>query len=146
MLRYYDLLSAKTFEEIRKMKEELQSGQFHPMEAKKQLAAEIVDRYHGIGSGMEERRRFEELFSKKTLTADLPQVKIELDPQGSFQIVNFLVAQNIVKSKSEARRLIQQKAVKLNNEVVSEESVQLESGKEHILRAGKLHLIKLQTS
>lgn len=143
MLRYYELLSMLSSDEISDLKENLKSGLLHPMEAKKRLAVELVDRYQGLGRGMEERTRFEELFSKKSLTTDLPVLKIQLDSQGRVNLVSLMAEQGFAKSKTDARRLLQQRAVKLNGNVLCEEWIEPKPGEELVLRAGKLHTVKL---
>lgn len=146
MLRYYDLLSSLAVSQIEQMKADLLSGALHPMKAKKQLAEEIVTRFHGPGSGAEELQRFEELFSKKSLITDLPLVEVQLDPTGRINLVGFMTDQSFVKSKSDARRLLQQKAVKIDGEVVQEEWFQAQPGSEYVLRAGKLKMVKLRVA
>ena len=49
MLRYYELVSAMTFDGLQKIKADIKSGALHPMEAKKRLAAEMVGRFCGPG-------------------------------------------------------------------------------------------------
>ena len=113
------------------------------MEAKKRLVEEIVRQYHGQGTGTEERRRFEELFSKKATPDDLPSLKVALDSEGKINLVSLIVEQSFAKSRSEARRLIQQKAVKLDGNTIGEDSIAASPGSEPVLRVGKLHLVKL---
>ncbi|MEO7165214.1 MAG: tyrosine--tRNA ligase [Bdellovibrionia bacterium] len=146
MLRYYDLLSNLTVSQIEQMKADLQAGTLHPMKVKKQLAEEIVTRFHGPGSGAEELQRFEELFSKKSLTTDLPLVEAQVDSEGRLNLIGFMTEQGFVKSKSDARRLLQQKAVKVDGEVVQEEWFQAQPGVEYVLRAGKLKMVKLRVA
>jgi tyrosyl-tRNA synthetase len=146
MLRYYDLLSGHTSAEIEQLKADLSTGALHPMKAKKDLASEIVTRFHGAGSGQEELNRFEELFSKKSLMMDLPVVDVKTDPAGRLNLISLMVEQEFVKSKSDARRLLQQRAVKIDGEVVQEEWFQAQPGVEYVLRAGKLKMIKLRVA
>jgi tyrosyl-tRNA synthetase len=143
MHRYYELLSTLSTDEVEGVKTRIQDGSLHPMLAKKQLAEEIVNRYHGPGKGAEELKRFEDLFSKKTLTSDLPVLNVSLTSEGQLNLVQLMVEQGFAKSKSDARRLLQQKAVKLDGEAVSEENVSLKVGAEHVLKSGKLHMVRL---
>lgn len=146
MLRYYDLLSVLNSDQVDQVKKDLQSGALHPMIAKKQLAVEIVDRYHGPGSGALERQRFEDLFSggkSKVAATDLQLVKTTLDDQGRIHLMSVLIENGFVKSKSDARRLLSQKAVKLDGNVVTEEWVPAQAGVEYVLRAGKLNTVRL---
>lgn len=143
MLRYYELVSFMSVDALAKLRVDLQSGAAHPMEAKKKLAEEIVDRYHGAGAGAEERRRFEELFSKKSGNAEMATVVPTLDADGKLNLVSLLVERGFVKSRSDARRLLAQNAVKLDGIAVKDEVIALERGREYILKSGKIHHIKL---
>jgi tyrosyl-tRNA synthetase len=149
MVRYYDLLSALTVDGILQLKENLTTGKLHPMEAKKRLAEEIVDRYHGSGVGSQERKRFEELFSKRSIQTDeLPVVQVQPDENDRINLIQVILGQNFAKSKSEVRRLLEQRAIKINGEVITEEWFSLKSGlglsQDYTLKVGKLHWIKLR--
>lgn len=149
MLRYYELLSFKTVDEIHQLKESLASGGIHPMQAKKELAEELVERYHGPGSGRGERIRFEELFSKKSVDSEIAErvaLNIQTDDQGRVSLLSLLTDQKFAKSRSDARRLLQQRAVKIDGEVIVEEWFTPERGKELVLRSGKLNLLKFKAN
>ena len=66
MMRYYELISDCSAQQLIELKKNLAQQTLHPMEAKKRLAVEIVNRYHGAPLGDEERTRFENLFSSHT--------------------------------------------------------------------------------
>ncbi len=143
MLKYYDLLSSKPTFLIEKIKNGLADGSLHPMMAKKELAEELVDRYHGLGVGAKEKKLFEELFSKKSLTTQLPVVEFACDEQSRLNLVSLLVEKGFVRSRSEARRLLQQRAVRVDGEVVTDEWFLCKKGQTYVLRAGKLTLLKI---
>lgn len=112
MARYYELLLAEAV-----------PAEMHPMEAKKQLAARIVERYHGAEAASRARADFELRFSKRDLdSAELPEVKLAgIQPD----IVSLVVAAyqqgfNITKSRGDARRLVEQGSVQLKGEKVSD--------------------------
>ena len=104
-----------------------------------------MNQYHGSQSGAEERRRFEDLFSKKTIVSDLPQVEAQRDAEGKVNLISLIVDQGFAKSRSEARRLLQQKAVKVDGKSIEVESISTQKGQEFVLRVGKLHMIKVLT-
>lgn len=113
----------------------------HPMEAKKQLAAAIVARFHGSPAGDAARQNFETTFSKKNLSdADIPDVKVTENP---IWIGKLLQEIGAVKSGSDARRLIQQGAVRINDQKIDDPkvSIQIENG--DIIKAGKKCFAKL---
>jgi tyrosyl-tRNA synthetase len=141
MLRWYELVSQLSTDAVNELKGKLENGQLHPMLAKKQLAAEIVDHYHGPGQGAEELKRFEDLFSKKSMTTDLPVIQPTLDEQGRVNLLSLIVEQGFTKSRGDARRLLQQKAVRVDGAVYEGEWLTLE--KEVVLKVGKIHIVKL---
>jgi tyrosyl-tRNA synthetase len=110
------------------------------MEAKKSLAAEITGYYHGEASGKEEREKFEARFSKKQIPDDIQTIS---KSAGSINLLDLFVELELIKSKSEGRRLIQQNAVKVNFENHSSEALELASGTEVILKIGKLRMLKI---
>ena len=140
MKKYYLLLCRKPAQKVEAIIAGLTSGTIHPMEAKKNLAAEITGYYHGEASGKEERDKFEARFSKKQIPDDIQTIS---KAAGAINLLDLFVELELIKSKSEGRRLIQQNAVKVNFENHSAEVLNLESGSEVILKIGKLRMLKI---
>ena len=142
MFRYYEIITEIPLEEIEKMKMDITNGVLHPMEAKKNLGKELVTIYHGAEEGIKAKEWFENVFSKKNLDVDLPEVEIAGKEEGIIELlVNTLKFAN---TTSEARRLIEQGGFKINDEAIKDvkSSVKLESGM--IIRAGKKKIIKVK--
>ncbi len=135
MFRYYTLLSDMSLKYIEKMKQDIETGDFHPMTAKKNLAKEIVSRYHGTKAGVEAEEEFVRVFSNKNVPTDIQEYKI----QGCF--LDIILALNFASSKSEARRLAEQGGIHFENEKVYD----LTTAPEHegILKVGKRKFAKL---
>lgn len=140
MKKYYLLLCRRPAAEIETLILGLNNGSVHPMEAKKSLAAEITGYYHGEASGKEEREKFEARFSKKQIPDDIQTLN---RPAGAINLLDLFVELQLIKSKSEGRRLIQQNAVKANFENHTTDTLNLEQGQEVILKIGKLRMLKL---
>lgn len=140
MKKYYLLLSRRPALEVEKTVADLTAGTLHPMEAKKALASEITGYYHGETAGKEEREKFEARFSKKQIPDDIQTIQ---KSPGAINLLDLFVELELIKSKSEGRRLIQQNAVKVNFENHSAEVLNLEAGKEVILKIGKLRMLKI---
>ena len=140
MKKYYLLLCRRPAQEVEAIITGLTNGSLHPMEAKKNLAAEITGYYHGESSGKEEREKFEARFSKKQIPDDIQTIS---KSAGAINLLDLFVELELIKSKSEGRRLIQQNAVKVNFENHSAELLNLESGSEVILKIGKLRMLKI---
>ncbi len=140
MKKYYLLLSRKPSLEVDGIIAGITNGSLHPMEAKKSLAAEITGYYHGADSGKEEREKFEARFSKKQIPDDIQTIS---KASGTINLLDLFVELQLIKSKSEGRRLIQQNAVKANFENHTTDTLNLEKGQEVILKIGKLRMLKL---
>lgn len=135
MFRYYELLSDMSLQDIEKMKKDIETGDFHPMTAKKNLAKEIVARYHGTKAGAEAEEEFVRVFSNKNIPKDIEEYKI----QGTF--LDIILALNFASSKSEARRLAEQGGIHFENEKIYDLTTVPDH--EGILKVGKRKFAKL---
>lgn len=140
MKKYYLLLCRRPAAEVNNLIKGIEDGTLHPMTAKKDLAQEITSYYHGLDVAREEREKFEARFSKKQIPDDIMTIE---KGAGALNLLDLFVELNLVKSKSEGRRLIQQNAVKVNFENHSTEVLELNSGSEVILKIGKLRMLKI---
>lgn len=114
----------------------------HPMEAKKELARAIVTRFHGKNAAEEAQKDFELKFSKHDLDhANLPTKKVSKNP---IWIVQLLQETGAVASSSEGRRAIEQGAVRLNGERVSDVQAQIQITSNAILQCGKKFFVRLE--
>jgi tyrosyl-tRNA synthetase len=138
MWRYYELLSSKSLKEIAELKASVEDGSFHPKRAKELLAEEIVERFHGEGEGAKAKEEFDKIFKKKDIPTDIDEYSFDSE----VWICQAMCDAKIVPSTSQARRDIKQGAVKLNQEKVTDEKLQLTSG-EYILQKGKKSFAKI---
>jgi tyrosyl-tRNA synthetase len=133
MARYYPLLLGKP----------LDPGA-HPLEAKKHLAASIVETYHSRDAAQKTLEEWNARFSEKRLSdADLPIV-----PAGSNEIASIVVSSyasgfGLTKSRADARRLIEQGSIQLDGEKLRDPKavIQLQPGQ--ILRLDKTHAVRI---
>lgn len=138
MFRYYLLLSNLSELEINKMKTDINNGTIHPMEAKKQLASEIVDRYHGVGVGLDARKEFENVFSKK----DIPEDMVEYKCSTNITLLTIMKDLNFSSSNGDAKRLLNQGAVSIDGDKIKSIDYSFELG-ECILKVGKRKFAKI---
>ncbi len=138
MWRYYELLSTKSLEEIKQLQEGVQNGTIHPKSVKDDLAIEIVDRYHGTGAGIVAQEEFKKIFAQKEIPTDIATFEVEKDSW----ICQVLVDIGLESSTSQARRDILAGAVKLNQEKITDEKMNLTQG-EYILQKGKKSFAKV---
>ena len=140
MWRYYELLSTKTLEEIEVIKKGVNDGSIHPKHTKEQLAFEIVERYHGSSAAKEAQEEFNRVHGQNEIPSDIETFIINESP---LWIAKALVDCGLESSTSQARRDIKQGAVKLDQEKVEDEQLQLSVG-EYILQVCKRKFAKLK--
>lgn len=141
MWNYYELATDVPMDEVEKMKVGVENGTIHPMDVKKKLGSEVVALYHGKEEGKKAREWFETVFSKRSIDVDLPEVKIDLD---EIPLIELLVDKlDFFKGTSEARRLIQQGGLKINEDTISDVKaiIKIEDGM--VVRAGKKKMVKV---
>lgn len=139
MWRYYELLSAKSLQEIKQMKEDVQKGTLHPKAAKEALALELTERFYNADAAQEAKEAFDNVFKANLLPEDIQEVAVE----NNIWICKALVDAGIEPSTSQARRDIKQGAVRINQEKVSDEQLVLSSG-EYVLQVGKRKFAKVK--
>jgi tyrosyl-tRNA synthetase len=138
MWRYFELLSSKSLKEIKELKDGVENGTIHPKVIKDSLAIEIVDRFHGTGEGIKAQEEFKKVFAKKDIPTDMPEFKLE---DGTW-ICQALVDTKLVNSTSQARRDVKAGAVKINQEKIDDDKLNLSKG-EYILQKGKKSFAKI---
>ncbi len=139
MWRYYELLSTKSLEEIKKLKSDVDSRAYHPKKAKEDLALEITARYHSEQEAKKAQEEFANVHAKGNLPSDIKTHECE---SGTW-IAKALVDAGLESSTSQARRDIKQGAVKVDGEKVSDEQLKFEAG-EFVVQVGKRKFIKLK--
>lgn len=141
MLKYYELLSHISIEELNELKKGIKEGKINPRDAKEALAIEIVTRYHNKELAEKAKDRFIKLFRQKDIPDDILSVEIKDEGEGVW-IPKIMKEYGLVKSTSEAIRLIKQGAVRLNNEQISDSQTKIKKG-EYILKVGKRRFIRV---
>ena len=147
MWRYFDLLSFKTSEEIKEIKKKTERG-LNPMEAKKMLSSEIVKRFHGEEKAMRAEKEFTNRFSKGKDPAEIKLIKLSMQAS-SISIIDLLSSEELgdkrlCKSKSEAKRMLSQGAVKIDGNKVTDETFLVQNPSEHTYQVGKLKYLKIK--
>ncbi len=143
MIRYYELLTDITSKNLDNLKSDLASGKKHPRDAKVELAKFIVGRFHGKAAADNAEREFSEIFVNKGLPDQMPEFLRESEKD--LWVCHLLQQSELVKSTSEARRLIKGGAVQINGNKIEDEALKmnLKSGQEFVLKAGKKKFAKV---
>ncbi|MBY6204682.1 tyrosine--tRNA ligase [Halomonas denitrificans] len=136
MWRYFELLSFRPTGEIDALKTGIDEGR-NPRDVKFELAIEIVDRFHGAGTGEAARDAFLARFRDSQLPDDLPETELAAGDDGELGIAAALTAAGLTGSNSEAFRMIQQGAVRIDGEKVSDRGLMLPEGFTGLLQVGK---------
>jgi tyrosyl-tRNA synthetase len=135
MWRYLELLSFESLQTIRTWREEVEAGR-NPRDIKVKLAQEIVARFHSQKDAEAALADFEARFRHGALPDEIPE-KIIQSPDSEIALVQLLKQTGLTASTSEALRMIEQGAVKLDGEKVENKSTQIKRGETVIIQVGK---------
>jgi len=138
MSSFFRLATRWSPEVVAQAEADLANGRLHPMEAKKRLAWEIVDCYHGSQAADAAERHFETVHQQREMPEDMPQFAIT-EPTA---IPDLLVATGMCKSKSEGRRLVQQRGVSIDGVLVESIDHVVQPG-DAVLQVGKRRFVHL---
>ncbi|MBD8068818.1 tyrosine--tRNA ligase [Bacillus sp. PS06] len=142
MIKYFELVTDFAPEQIQTMKKQLETGELHPRDAKMLLGKTIVRMYHGNDAAEQAEHHFISVFQKRVMPVDIPEM--EWKGNKEISIVELLVDLNMLSSKSEARRMISNKGVRVNGEQVETPDLQLTITDGLIIQVGKRKFIKLK--
>ena len=134
MWRYFSLLSFKSSEEISNLKEEIKEGA-NPRDIKFLLAEEIVERFNN-GLGSKSKENFINRFQKGNISQELDEINFEIS-ENSELLTRVLKELALLKSTSDAIRMIKQGAIKVNDERVSDPKFLLKKGSSNLVLVGK---------
>ncbi|MFN2269511.1 MAG: tyrosine--tRNA ligase [Anaerolineae bacterium] len=140
MRNWFELVTRWTPEQIDGLLNAVERGELHPMEAKKKLAREIVSIFDGDEAADGAAAHFERVHQERKLPQDMPTLTLD----GPTNVVDIIHAAGFAPSKSQARRLVQQGAVKLEEERVDSIEMEIEAKTgEKILQVGKRRFVRL---
>lgn len=139
MLRYFELVTAVSLEELRAIEAGLKNGGLHPRDVKMRLAREIVTQYHGPEAASVAEEEFKRMFQQKDLPDEVPDFLItdEMLEDGVIWLPKLIVLAKMAGSTSEARRLIQQGGVKVNGEKIDDPNHSMPPVSNTIIQVGK---------
>jgi len=136
MVRYYELLTKATPEEIAAVK----SGGTHPMEAKKRLARAIVTEYHGAPAADRAEQYFESKHQRREIPASTQVYRIAED----LWICELMKQLQFTPSTSEARRLVSQGAVRVDGRTITDVNFRFVPGEHKVLEVGKRRVARIE--
>jgi len=146
MVKYFELATDISLEELEALKRGLEDGSIHPRDAKMRLARTFVRMYHGEAAAEAAERHFVTVFQQRALpedikTADLSRGELE---DGAIRIVKLLTSLGMQQSGSEARRSVQQGAVRLNERRIGDPNELVYPQDGDIVQVGKRNIRKIR--
>jgi tyrosyl-tRNA synthetase len=135
MWRYLELLSFRNLKEIAGWRAEVAAGR-NPRDIKVLLAQEIVERFHTRLAAEAALAEFNARFRQGVLPEDMPEVDVST-PGGSIAVPQLLKQAGLVEGTSEAMRMIQQGAVKLDGERINDKTAMVKAGTVVVAQVGK---------
>ena len=135
MWRYYEVLSFRKLDDIESLKSQVAAGS-NPRDAKFELAMELVERFHDSKAAEAAKAEFVSRFQKGAMPDTIEDVSVP-SQGGSLGIAHLLKEAGLVSSTSEAFRMINQGAVKINGERIEDKSLQISAGSTSVYQVGK---------
>ncbi|MSR16829.1 MAG: tyrosine--tRNA ligase [Methylococcaceae bacterium] len=135
MWRYFELLSFRPMVEIAKWNEECQNGA-NPRDYKFKLAQELVTRFHDEAASVKALENFEARFQRGAIPDEMPEIELQIE-SGHLAIANLLKDAELTSSTSEAIRMINAGAVKIDGEKVENPKLEIAAGSQHVYQVGK---------
>jgi tyrosyl-tRNA synthetase len=147
MWRYFELLSARSLDEIGLLQKQVKKGK-NPRDIKFLLAEEIVERFHGKQSSDDAKASFLRQFQQGQMPEEIKSVSInysevESEP-GIVNMAKVLYLANLVTSVSEGHRAIKAGSVRLEGEKIERSQLQMDANSRHILSFGKHRFAKVE--
>ncbi|HQM37185.1 MAG TPA: tyrosine--tRNA ligase [Candidatus Marinimicrobia bacterium] len=141
ILKYFTLVTDYSLAQLQEVKRRLNDGQTNPMVLKKELARTIIKMYHSESAARQAEQNFEQIFSKKEIPDDIEEIII---PSSDLPkpLVKLLTECGAVSSNGEARRLIQQGGVRINDEKINDINYAIQNKGEYITKVGKRRFFK----
>ena len=135
MWRYLELLSFRSMDEVDDWRKEVADG-LNPRDVKVRLAEELVERFHDRAAAQKANENFVARFRKGAMPDDIPEKEVA-SSQGQMPIPNLLKEAGLVKSTSEAQRMIKQGAVRIDGERIEDTGLVCQAGTVHVYQVGK---------
>ena len=139
ILSWYTLAVDVDQSQLNEIEEKLNDRSTNPMDIKRKLARKIVALYYDKEKAMEAENNFNNITVSKGIPEDIQEYKLEEETL----LVNIIHDSGLLPSKSEARRMIKQSAVRIDGDIISDINLELSSGDTRILKVGKRRFLKI---
>ena len=139
ILSWYTLAVDVDQSQLNEIEEKLNDRSTNPMDIKRKLARKIVALYYDKEKAMEAENNFNNITVSKGIPEDIQEYKLEEETL----LVNIIHDSGLLPSKSEARRMIKQSAVRIDGDIISDINLELSLGDTRILKVGKRRFLKI---
>ncbi len=140
ILRYFELVTDVDMAELKSLTEQLQDPAVNPRDIKRYLARTIVRMYHGPEAAQKAEEHFDQVFIKKDVPDDIPEIQVS---ESTMRIDDLVMFAQMAKSKGEARRLIQGGGVSIDGEKITDPFQKVDIKKGQVLKVGKRRFARL---
>lgn len=140
---YMESCTRMPMEEVERFRKRLEDGSFHPMDAKKRLAWEIVKMYHSEAAADQARLDFERQFQERGMPSEIPVVPVEkaasdkANEAGEVGILDLLINIGLAPNRKQAQRLAEQGGVRINDERITDREHRVKPVDGMIIKAGR---------
>ncbi len=141
---YFTLATDVSGEELKLIKTQLDSGEVNPMILKKRLAWKLVEIHHDSDSADMAQKNFEKQFSRGETPDEIPDLLIHFDENNEAWLPKVIKDSGVVKSNSQAIRLIEQGGIKINDETVNDRDYKITGGAGIIIKIGKKNYFRIK--
>jgi tyrosyl-tRNA synthetase len=148
MVKYYELATDMSNDELTALAEGLKDGSIHPRDAKMKLGYTFVRMYHGVEAADEAENRFKTVFQQNALPDEIEEKVVAAASleNGQIRLIKLLVDLELQASNGEARRSIQQGAVKINQVKVDDVNADITLTDGDIIQVGKRKFARVTLS
>lgn len=141
IISYFTLLTDLPMDELEQIKRQLADGKMNPRDIKMRLAREIVKMYHSVEDATRAENNFSRVFQRHEVPTEIPEHKVSIL---SANLIDVLLEVGFAESRGEARRLIEQGGVKVDEQVVKDIGAAISVGKDGtLLQKGKRSFVKI---
>ncbi|MFS0638024.1 tyrosine--tRNA ligase [Mesobacillus foraminis] len=142
MIKYFELITDFTPDQLKTIKDDLETGVLHPRDAKMLLGKTIVRIYHGTEAAEKAEQHFITVFQQGSMPEEIPS--IEWKGEAVTSVIDLLVDLHLLKSKSEARRMIENRGIKINGNKVEDTQLRINVTDGLIIQVGKRKFAKIR--
>lgn len=141
MWRYYELLSFRSLDDVRRLRKEVEEGR-NPRQVKVELALEIVARFHDEKAAKKAEDDFNARFRRGEMPSEIEEKQVRVDGD-SIPVAGLLKKSGLVSSTSDGIRMLKQGAVRIDSERVEDGAMPVPVGSTHIFQVGKRRIARV---